>query len=349
MLFLLGTVLIVGGLAFADMTDKATLGGQSTTRGVYDWRVTSTGDLVPGTANQNNIGSAALPVAAIYVTNSNATYTGATVSGAMTVGTTLGVSGVSTLAGIVDTAAATVGTTLGVTGIQTSTGVIYANGGIDRSTAAGLAIGAAHANAVTITPATTITGAATLSSTLAVTGAQTLTGATYANGGVDRSTAAALAIGATNATVVNVTPPAVFLSTVKGPGTQGYGTYTIRQRIPIASVNSGVTLVAAVTGRKIRVIDAEVVAYSGAVTSSTATGVAITGTQTSPVALFTIAKAQLTESALNHFGTASTTLLADGASLIANDAATAITFAAVGGTDLAGATGIDVILTYTIE
>ena len=42
----------------ADMTDKATLGGQSTTNGVYDWRVTSTGDLVPGTTSQNNIGGA---------------------------------------------------------------------------------------------------------------------------------------------------------------------------------------------------------------------------------------------------------------------------------------------------
>jgi hypothetical protein len=43
--------------------------------------------------------------------------------------------------------------------------------------------------------------------TLTAGGNATVTGVTYANGGVDRSTAAALAIGATNATVVNVTPP----------------------------------------------------------------------------------------------------------------------------------------------
>jgi hypothetical protein len=43
--------------------------------------------------------------------------------------------------------------------------------------------------------------------TLTAGGNATVTGVTYANGGVDRSTAAALAIGATNATSVVVTPP----------------------------------------------------------------------------------------------------------------------------------------------
>lgn len=88
----------------------------------------------------------------------------------------------------------------------TATGALYANGGLDRSSAAALTIGAANANAVTITPATTITGAVTHSSTLAQVGAETVTGALYANGGIDRSTAAALAIGATNATSVVITP-----------------------------------------------------------------------------------------------------------------------------------------------
>ena len=44
----------------------------------------------------------------------------------------------------------------------------------------------------------------TVAGNLAVTGTSTLTGAAYANGGLDRSAAAALAIGATNATAVNV-------------------------------------------------------------------------------------------------------------------------------------------------
>jgi len=51
----------------ADMTDKATLGGQSTTNGVYDWRVTSTGDLVPGTTAQNNLGSSTNKILAIFL------------------------------------------------------------------------------------------------------------------------------------------------------------------------------------------------------------------------------------------------------------------------------------------
>jgi hypothetical protein len=115
-------------------------------------------------------------------------------------------------------------------------------------------------------------------------------------------------------------------------------------------VNSGYTLIAAVTGRKIHVIDAQTIAYGGAVTSTTATGFAIKGTQSSSVVqLFTVAKAQAVESFDNRFGSPSTILLADGAGLIACDTATAITIAAVGGTDLAGATGIDVILTYSIE
>jgi len=72
------------------------------------------------------------------------------------------------------------------TGAGTWTGALYANGGIDRSTAAALAIGAANATSVVVTPDTTVTGAL------------------YGNGGLDRSAAAALAIGATNATAVNI-------------------------------------------------------------------------------------------------------------------------------------------------
>jgi hypothetical protein len=67
------------------------------------------------------------------------------------------------------------------------------------------------------------------------------------------------------------------------------------------------------------------------------------------VALFKVAIAQLGQSVLNQFGTASTIILADGASTKACDVNTAITVNPLGGTDLITATGVDVILTYTIE
>ena len=248
-----------------------------------------------------------------------------------------------------------------ITGILTQTGRLNANGGIDTTTAIPLLLGANTASAVTITPATTVTGALTASTTLGVTGVSTFTGRANANGGIDTTTAIPLTFGSATATAVNITPPtnitgataitgALTLgSTLVSPGTASYGTYTLRTRVPIASVNSGVTLLAAISGRKIRIVDCYLIAYGGAVTSTTATGVKLVGYQSGSVSLFVVAKAQLTQSALNRFGTGSTTLLADGASTMANDANQAITFIANGGSDLAGATGIDVILTYSIE
>ena len=236
-----------------------------------------------------------------------------------------------------------------ITGILTQTGRLNANGGVDTTTAIPLTLGATTASAVTITPATTITGILTQ------------TGRLNANGGIDTTTAIPLTLGAATASAVNITPPtnitgataitgALTLgSTLVSPGTASYGTYTLRTRVPIASVNSGVTLLAAISGRKIRIVDCYMIAYGGAVTSTTATGAVLKGYQSGSVNLFVVNKAQLTESALNRFGTTSTTILADGASLIANDANNAITFIANGGSDLAGATGIDVILTYAIE
>lgn len=58
--------------------------------------------------------------------------------------------------------------------------------------------------AQTLTGNTTMSGNATVSGTLGVTGATTMTGAANADGGLDRSTAAALSIGPTNATSVTI-------------------------------------------------------------------------------------------------------------------------------------------------
>jgi len=69
--------------------------------------------------------------------------------------------------GSVSTGAVTITPATTVTGALTNTGAFYANGGVDRSTAAALAIGATNATSVVITPATTITGALTLTAGIA--------------------------------------------------------------------------------------------------------------------------------------------------------------------------------------
>jgi hypothetical protein len=93
------------------------------------------------------------------------------------------------------------------------------------------------------------------------------------------------------------------------------------------------------------------IAYGGAfAATANATGIAISGTQSSSaVKLYEVNLAQLGQSVLNKPGTASTAILADGASFAQCDTATAITVAAVAGTDLITATGCDVNITYVLE
>lgn len=103
----------------------------------------------------------------------------------------------------------------------------------------------------TVTIAGTSTGAVTITPATTITGALTNTGATYANGGVDRSTAAALAIGATNATSVVITPAttitgaATFSSSAKSTSATagvGYGTGAGGTVIQITNRSTGVTI-----------------------------------------------------------------------------------------------------------
>jgi len=169
--------------------------------------------------------------------------------------------------------------------------------------------------------------------------------------------AATISSGSINGTIIGGNTPAAATfttvninSTLTGPD-GGFGIYSKRTPVTIAQLNAGYTLLAAVTGRKIRMVGCKIISYGGNMAATAnATGVAISATQTAaPVALFTVNLAQLTRSTLNSPGTASTVILADGASFADNDAATAITIAAVGGTDLITATGVEVEITYTIE
>lgn len=121
---------------------------------------------------------------------------------------------------------------------------------------------------------------------------------------------------------------------------------TLRTRVTTAQVNAGLTLLAALAGYKYRFVDCTLIAIGGA--AATATAVIISGTQSGAAVLISAAVAALTQSTVVKPNTANVTVLADGASFIANDANTAITIAKTG-SDLATATHIDVILTYAIE
>jgi len=120
-----------------------------------------------------------------------------------------------------------------------------------------------------------------------------------------------------------------------------------RFRNTIAEINAGKTLLAAVADKKYRIIDWTFIAYGGA--AAAATAVTLLATQSSAVALATIAVGGLSQSAVVKPDHTNCAVLADGASFIANDEETAITIGKTGGSDLATCTGIDVILTYTLE
>lgn len=121
----------------------------------------------------------------------------------------------------------------------------------------------------------------------------------------------------------------------------------LRARVTTANVNAGATLLAAVPGLKYRVHDMAMIAIGGA--AATATTIDILATQSaSSVKLMASAVAGLTQNTLLRAGATNGAILAGGVSFVANDANTAITIGKTG-SDLATATHIDVLLTYSIE
>jgi hypothetical protein len=121
----------------------------------------------------------------------------------------------------------------------------------------------------------------------------------------------------------------------------------LRVRATIAQINAGLTLLPALPGYKYRLTDCTLIAVGGAVTSATA--VVINATQAAgSVALISAAVAALTQSTVVKPHTASVTVLADGASFVANDVNTAITIAKTG-SSITVATAVDVVLTYAVE
>jgi hypothetical protein len=122
----------------------------------------------------------------------------------------------------------------------------------------------------------------------------------------------------------------------------------LRQRVTVANVNAGATLVAAPgAGFALRVVDVAMIAIGGA--AAGATSVDILATQAAgSVKVAANAVAGLTQSAVLRAGAANSAVLADGASFTATDENTAITIGKTGGA-LATATNIDVLLSYVID
>ena len=119
----------------------------------------------------------------------------------------------------------------------------------------------------------------------------------------------------------------------------------VRQRFTIAEVNAGATLVPAVAGKSIRMVDCRAIAIGGA--AGAVTTVDVLGTLTTARKLVAYAQANLTQSTVVGAGHAGGTVLADGASYTANDAGTAITVGKTG-SNVTTATHIDVIFDYVL-
>ncbi len=120
----------------------------------------------------------------------------------------------------------------------------------------------------------------------------------------------------------------------------------VRKRFTIAEVNAGATLVAAVTGKSIRMVNCKAIAVGGA--AAAVTTVDVLGTATTGRKLVAFAQANLTQSTVLTAGGTGATVLADGASYTANDAGTGVTVGKTGSA-VTTATHIDVIFDYVLE
>lgn len=122
----------------------------------------------------------------------------------------------------------------------------------------------------------------------------------------------------------------------------------VRTRVAVGTINAGASsLIAALTGFKIRLIGIRAISVGGAVGATTT--VDVLGVQaTASVKLTAFAQASLTQSAVLTAGGTGATALADGASFVANDVSTAITVSKTGAS-LTVATHVDFLLSFVYE
>ncbi len=207
------------------------------------------------------------------------------------------------------------------TAVTIGTGYIYRVGGTDVAVAdGGTGLSSTTINQILYSSATsTIAGLATANSSVLVTSAT----------GVPSLSTTLPAL----ARIASINSDAVVLNK--------------RTRVTLAQINAGLTLLAAVSGFKYRMIACTAIAIGGA--AGGLTTVDVKGTQSAGAAiLVSYAQASLTQSTVLKDGGAGATVLANGASYIQNDANTAITVIKAGA-DLTVATDIDINLTYALE
>ncbi len=119
-----------------------------------------------------------------------------------------------------------------------------------------------------------------------------------------------------------------------------------RVRATIAQINAGLELLPALAGYAYRLIRATAISVGGA--AAAVTTVDILGTQgAASVKLVAFAQASLTQSTQLTSGGSGATILADGASYVANDANTAITLGKTG-SSVTTATHVDIDLLYEL-
>jgi hypothetical protein len=155
--------------------------------------------------------------------------------------------------------------------------------------------------------------------------------------GVTHSRLKAINLEADNATLTT--------ATITNPRFTGV-VLNVRKRLTIAQVNAGVELVAAVSGKSIRMVSCKAISVGGA--AGAVTTVDVTGTSSTSRKLVAFAQASLTQSTVLTAGGSGATVLADGASYTANDAGTAINVSKTG-SSVTTATHIDVIFDYVLE
>jgi hypothetical protein len=179
----------------------------------------------------------------------------------------------------------------------------------------------------------------------------TLNGGYYVNclGGAGATPEFTVAEGGVVAAAGAISGTALSATTGKITGSAGVAAagdsvvYNQRHRVTTAEVNAGHTLVTVPDGVSFRLVGVKVIAYGGAATGLTTLDILDGSTK-----LVAFAQASLTQSTVLFDGGTGATVLADGASYIALTAGNDVSIGKTG-SNLATATGIDVVVSYTLE